>query len=399
MMPLMTINARQLHRAIMTVGGLLLAYWVLSGLTLAVIDATDRQQVWAMLGGGPGARIVDVADRGAPVPPPNSLAAGIGKALASARDMAIAAVDYRMSGPNPRLELSEASGERDTERRFYAETGAPMTPLVADGNPFRPPPAYAAGRERIKSFHKGDAFGLPGQILGLLTGCALLAMAVTGLIVYLRLWFARRRVGKPGLFWNSRESAWRRWHRGIAIVAAAFVLNKAITGTILAWGEIQVQAAARFHVLPFPYPMPTPLPPQSDARLQGDLLSALETSYAAAHTAEPDADIVAIELVRRDGRDKGLVTFGGGRPHIIAVDPRTGTRIEDWATGGLQRGNGYFADWHQVLKRMHRGDIVGRFGGRYLDITVGLCLAYLVCSGFIMYLQTYKRRGPRSMRP
>jgi hypothetical protein len=37
----------------------------------------------------------------------------------------------------------------------------------------------------------------------------------------------------------------------------------------------------------------------------------------------------------------------------------------------VQRGNGYFADWHQVLKRMHRGDVVGHFGGRYFSIAVG----------------------------
>jgi uncharacterized iron-regulated membrane protein len=375
----------------MTVGVLLVAYWVVSGLTLAVFDATDPQQAWAALGGGPGARLSGSLAGAQPVPDPGTLGAGIRAALATAGTLPIAGVDYRMTGAIPRLQLSEASGERDTELRFYATTGQPMTPQVADGDPFGPRPREFELRERIKSLHKGDAYGVPGQALGLLTGLLVITLAISGALLYLQLWRARRPAGHTSLFWISRESVWRRLHRGIALVAMIFVLNKAVTGTILAWGEIQVQLAIH-HVLPFPYPMPTPMPPYSEGLLSADALQGLQTSFNAARAVAPDAPIVAIELVRRGGHAKGLVTLGGAATQTLAFDMATGVPLEDWATSGMQAGNGYFTDWHQRVKRMHRGDIIGRFAGRYADIAVGAALLYLLTSGVVMYAQLLGRR-------
>jgi uncharacterized iron-regulated membrane protein len=386
------MNARKLHRTTMTVCALFILCSVITGLTLAIFDATDRHQAWALLGGGPGARLHDDADQARSVPAPATLAGGIGRALAAAGQMPIAGVDYRMIGDIPRLELSEADGRRDTELRYYAQSGQPMTPLVADGDPFQPQPSYTALRERLKSFHKGDFLGLPGQFVSLLNGAALTLLALSGVYLYLRLWQARRKAGRTELFWTARESLWRRLHRTIAIVAAIFVLNKALTGIILAWAEMQVQLAVVHHAIPFPYPMPTPLPPYSEGPLPGDPLRALETSYEAAQAAELGAPIVAIELVRHGGQPRSLVTVGGAQPHTLAFDLRTAAPAEDWATQGTQLGNGYFADWHQVLKRMHRGDIIGRFSGRYLDIGVGVVTLYLVISGTVLYAQMLGRR-------
>jgi uncharacterized iron-regulated membrane protein len=388
------MNARQLHRGTMTIGGLLIAYWVISGLIIAIFDATDPHQSWASMGSGPGARLNDEAAGARSVPSPAAIASGIGNALtvAATRGLPIASVDYRMVGDTPRLQLSAADGSRDTELRFYAKTGEMMTPFVADSNPSPVDLSFAGRRERIKSFHKGDAFGLPGQILGLLAGVILTVMVLSGLTLYLLLWKARRKAGHSALFWKSRESRWRRLHRYVSIVAAIFLLNKAITGTILGWGEIQVQLALH-HMLPFPYPRPTPMPPFSEGRIEGDLLRGLQTSYDAARAAIPGAAIVAIELVRRDDKAKGLVTIGGGPPKTLAFDILTGTPVYDSARRGVQIGNAYFADWHQILKRMHRGDIIGRFAGRYGDIACGLALFYLVSSGFFLFVQMRRIRA------
>ena len=385
------MNTRQLHRGTMTIGALLAAYWVVSGLTLAVFDATDPHQAWAALGGGPGARLNDWAASAQAVPDPTTLATGIRAALATAGTMPIAGVDYRMTGATPRLQLSEANGERDGELRFYAATGRPMTALVADGDPFAPRPRMFDTRERIKSLHKGDAYGLPGQSLGLLTGVLVSTLAISGMLLYLQLWRARRRAGRAALFWTARESRWRRLHRGVAVVAMLFVLNKAVTGTILACGELQVQLAIH-QLLPFPYPMPTPMPPYSEGALSADPLQGLQTSFQAARSMAPDAPIVAIDLVRHDGRAKGLVTLGGTPARTFAFDMATGVPLDDWATRGTQAGNGYFTDWHQVVKRMHRGDIIGRFAGRYVDIVAGAALLYLLISGVVMYAQMFSRR-------
>ncbi len=378
----------------MTLAALFMIYAVLTGLWLAYTDVTDSHQTWAGMGGGPGAHLNDDAIHARAVPDPASLASGISQALATAGNLPIASVDYRLTsapGNIPRLELAEANGDRDRELRFYAAIGTTMTQQVADSDAFGPMPAYAERREFIKALHKGNQFGLAGQLLGLVTGCALLVMLASGVTLYLRTWAARRKAGKSAFFWQARESRWRSWHRGVAIIAAIFVLNKVVTGTILAWGEIQVQLALH-HVLPFPYPRPTPLPPYAEERLTGDPLQGLKTSYDAAKAAAPGVPIVAVQLVGRDHLSKGLVTLGGDQPRTLAFDMHTGAPVDDWALRGVQRGNGYFADWHQVLKRMHRGDIIGHFGGRYGDITVGLSLLYLVGSGSVLYVQMLRRR-------
>ena len=78
---------------------------------------------------------------------------------------------------------------------------------------------------------------------------------------------------------------------------------------------------------------------------------------------------------------KALVTFEGPVPHIIALYPVTGHVVTDWATTGAQIGNGYFTDWYQIVIRMHHGDIIGVYAGRYLDIIASFALLYLAVSG------------------
>ena len=386
------MESRRLHRSVMTVMAVLMMYLIITGLGTALVDATDRHQTWSGMGGGPGARLTDFARTAVAVPPPSSLSVGIKRSLEAGAGHDIASVDYRMTGQIPRLQLAESSGERNSELRFYAATGEPMTQRVADGNPFGPMPDYARVREGLKALHKGDAGGLLLQTVELLTGLSLVVMIISGVILYLKLWRARARVGKGAFFWAARESRWRTIHRAVAIVTAVFLLNKAVTGVILGWGEIQIQLAIVHHILPVPYPMPTPMPPFSEARLAGDALQELQVSYDAAKAAAPTQPIVAVQLVQRSGQTKGLVTLGGADPRILVFDPVTGQPAADWASSGVQVGNGYYADWHQVLKRMHRGDIIGTFYGRYIDIFFGFVLLYLVVSGCVMYLQMLAQR-------
>ena len=385
------MQMQQLHRRTMSIFGVLLCYWVLSGLTIALYDANDAAQVWAGLGGGPGARLTADMTTARPVPAPEALSPGIERALADAWPMAVASVDLRMAGDNPRLQLAEASGERDTMRRYYAATGAPMSQQVADGDPFAHGPPPQPFRDWLKSWHKGDIAGLAGQVVALCAALVLLVMVITGVGTYLRLW-RMRPAGRRAVFWNSRDSLWRRLHRWIAVVAAALLLNVAVTGTILESGEILLQLALRYHIGTPPYPMPTPLPPVSEAPLSGGLRQALQTSYLSGLAAARGEPIAVVQLVRRDGVQKGLVTVGGARPRILAFD-MAGRPVADWATAGVQRGNGYFADWHQVLKRVHRGDIVGHFEGRYFAILVGFAFLYLVVSGYVLYVQLLRRRA------
>lgn len=390
---------RRWHRWTMTVFGVVLAYWVTAGLTTAIYDVTDRTQVWALQGGGPGERLTDFAAATRTIPDPATLEPGLSAAIKAAGPMAIAGVDLRMRGAAPRLQLARADGDRATMRRFYADTGAPMSDVAADGDPFAKPSPNVVLRNTIKSFHKGDAFGLPGQIVGLLAGLALITLTVTGVTTYVKLWNARRKTGRGAFFWTSGDSLWRRLHRWTAMGVSAFVLNIAVTGTVLAFGEIQLNIFLKYHVGAPSYPMPTPMPALSSAPLPPGVPAMLETGYRAAKAAATAAPLVALTLVERsDGAPRALATFGGDRPKILAFDARTGAPVRDWTSGGVQVGNGYFADWHQILKRLHRGDIIGDFSGRYIDIATGLALLYLVISSFVMYADLWRRRARSSRK-
>jgi uncharacterized iron-regulated membrane protein len=384
---------RNWHRWTMTVVGLVLAYWVSVGLLLAVYDATDAHPVWTREGGGPGAPLYDAATMTVPVPEPTTLAAGVAAAQTAAGPLVIASVDLRWVPHGLRLQLADASGSRATMRRYYAATGLPMSEQMADEEVMDASrQAHVARRNLLKSFHKGDVAGLPGQAVGVLAGLGLLALTVSGFLLYAQLWRARRRVRKSSLFWSGPESRWRRLHRWIAVVAAVFLLNIALTGTVLALAEFKLSLFLHHGIGLPPYPRPTPLPPVSASALPRDLNAMLSTVYRAAQLREPTGRIVGIQLVERDGQARGLVIFGGNATHVIACNAVTGATVADWATSGFQSGNGYFADWHQVLKRMHRGDIIGWRAGRYLDLSAGLALLYLVVSGTVMYLQLLGRR-------
>jgi len=382
---------RKWHRWIMTVFGVLLAYWALSGLTMAIYDLTDQNQIWAIEGGGPGTRLTDDAITALGIKPPVSYTPGIITALGQAGTMPIASVDLRMVGLSARLQFAEANGARATRLRFYADTGAPMTDDVADAVAVDPPNHQF--RNWIKSWHRGNIIGFTGQWIGILTGLSLIAMVVTGVYFYFQLWNARRAIGKGGFFWTSRESIWRRLHRFTAIVSAVFVLNIAISGVVLGSGELILDYYLQDHIGFDPYPRPTPLPAQSSAPLPHNYIPMLQTSYQAALTQNPQALITSVTLVERgDGVPHGLVVLGGPTPQTLAFNALTGAPVTDWATGGVQVGQGYYADWHQIVKRIHRGDIIGSFSGRYIDIAAGLCFLYLVISSFVMYTDLFTKR-------
>jgi uncharacterized iron-regulated membrane protein len=383
---------RHWHRWIASIIAVMMSYWVVTGLIMATYDVSDPVQTWAIEGGGPGARLNDWAVTAAPIPDPSSVAQGVAAAQAASGALAVASVDLRMTGGTvPRLQFAEASGERTTMKRFYAATGESMPETVADHDYDANLPPTVRLRNTLKAIHRGNIAGLTGQTIGLIVGLSLFTLAVTGTILYFQLWSARRASRKPAFFWQARESIWRRLHRWIGVVSAALLLNIALSGSFLAYEEIQLHLFLD-HGIGFPlYPRPSPLPPVSTGSLPSDFNGMLQTSYRAALASHPGSGIAAIQLVVRDGDPKGLVTLGGSAPQTLAFNPVSGAPVSDWATGGVQVGNGYYADFHQFVKRLHRGDVFG-FRGRYVDIASGLALLYLVISSFLLYFDLYQRR-------
>ncbi len=375
---------RQWHRRLMTVFGILLLYWAVSGLVMAIYDATDHNQIWAVEGGGPGARLTDDAKYNAAIPDPATVKSGVAKVLAANRGKPIASVDLRFVGRNLRLQVAEASGDRAERWRYYADSGLVMDDDTADATLSDPPNHQF--RNWLKAWHRGNIVGLPGQFVGLFTGLALIGIVVTGVFFYVQLWRSRAALGRRGFFWSGRETIWRRLHRWSAIVSAVFLLNMSISGVILAWGEIQLDIFLQYHMLINLYPRPTPLPAQSSGTLPGNVQTMLENGYHAALAQNPAAKVTSVTLEERgDGVPHALVVLGGAQPQTLAFNALTAVPVADWATSGVQHGQGYYADWHQMLKRFHRGDIVGNFSGRFIEIGAGICLLYLVISSFFMY--------------
>jgi hypothetical protein len=54
----------------------------------------------------------------------------------------------------------------------------------------------------LQDWHKGSIVGKPGQWIVLVTGLVFLVLAITGAIMYLQMWRARRKQGRQGLFWS-----------------------------------------------------------------------------------------------------------------------------------------------------------------------------------------------------
>lgn len=388
---------RNFHRWTMTVFAITLLYWVITGLVMATYDVTDNNHVWGVEGGGPSAPLHDRLKGAQALPDANVVLAGATAAQAAAsKEISIGSVDLRMAGSAARLEFADASGDRGSMRAYYADSGKPMAEPVAEADSEKNMPSNQVFRTLLKKIHRGNIAGMPGQFIGLATGLALAVMTITGVLLYIRMWRARCASGKKAFFWDTPDSLWRRLHRWVSIVAAALVLNIAVTGVILAWGEIQLNFFLQYHIGSAPYPRPTRLPPVSAAKLPENIPELLSKTYQAAAAQQAGQPILVLQLVQRDGISKGLATLAsnadGSEVQTLAFNAATGEAVSDWATSGVQQGNGYYTDWHQVLKRMHRGDIIGSFVGRYIDLATGLALLYLTVSAFFLYSELWQRR-------
>jgi hypothetical protein len=94
------------------------------------------------------------------------------------------------------------TGDEEAEQQvFNAKTGQPVG-LYEAGYPRTPMPLQWGVHETWKRLHRGDFFGLTGRWMDLLTGLTMLFLTVSGIVMYLQLYRARRRVGRRGPFWK-----------------------------------------------------------------------------------------------------------------------------------------------------------------------------------------------------
>lgn len=204
---------RRFHRWIMTVFAVLVGYWVLSGLLLAIVDLTDSQRGWSNDGGGPGASTPKVVG-GLVVATANAISATQVDEMTATTLQAARAADatdrieaLELSVPDGVPHGAVTFGDKARRRMvFNARTGQ-----LIDGHAAPAPPGDDPENSRhslVKNWHRGsvgagdNASLTPGNLLALAAGAALCLLTLTGIVMYVDLWRARRRAGRGGVFWS-----------------------------------------------------------------------------------------------------------------------------------------------------------------------------------------------------
>ncbi len=118
----------------------------------------------------------------------------VGRALVGAAERANGApvdrvtLDFKAEPPTVTVYLGKPGGGEDKKLVFNAGTGEFLRQEAYEDKPF------------LVRLHSGEAFGDWGQVLGLAWGIALVAIIITGIVIY----FMMRRPGRKGLgklFW------------------------------------------------------------------------------------------------------------------------------------------------------------------------------------------------------
>ena len=255
--------------------------------------------------------------------------------------------------------------------------------------PLSPPSAHNA----VKAFHCGNTvFGDWTLVAGMIVGTGLTAMIVTGLVVWVKLYAGRVRLGRLNPFWSA-GSRWRQLHRAIALISAVFLLLIAFTGAWLEFDDLyravlvdrQIKAVGAAHAVEhFFADVSSPL---TDAELP----SLLSTNLASFERAHPATPIKVLRLRYFSGYAQGVVIAGGNETSQLVYNAHSGRAMSQTEPGYPRV---YFPfGWlnHEELKKFHRGDYFG-LSGRAVSLLSSFALIYLSISGIVMYLELLQRR-------
>jgi uncharacterized iron-regulated membrane protein len=170
----------------------------------------------------------------------------------------------------------------------------------------------------------------------------------------------------------------RKLHRWISLVAALFLAYVAVTGVML----VADQSAVLLSHLVRPVMPVTPLRDEQLSQM-------LAATYRAAQARFPGQRILSVELRMYGDTPEGIVWTDQATPYAHVFDTDTGQEL----TPDSLKLSKFLMPWHmhQVVKRMHRGDIIG-LSGRWMGLLVGLALLTLCATSLQMYWQLYSRR-------
>jgi len=177
---------------------------------------------------------------------------------------------------------------------------------------------------------------------------------------------------------------WRRIHRWLSIVSVLLLLYVAVTGMML----VADQSAVLVSHLKRPV---MPVTPLDDSQLA----AMLAATDAAARRRFPGRELTSVELRMYGDTPEGIIWTDDFTPYAYVFDTRTGREL----TPDDLRLSKFLMPWHlhQVVKRMHRGDVIG-LSGRWLDLLVGLALLTLCITSVQMYWQMLARRWKSGRR-
>ncbi|HUO22507.1 MAG TPA: PepSY-associated TM helix domain-containing protein [Caulobacteraceae bacterium] len=391
---------RRTHRAIAVFAVLFALFVACTGLAIQMMDlgallghapAADPtiQAIHAGLNGPPNFQVIRDADYSAqPLPADFDYQASLKTVMASARTALkgrpASFVQWRMTDGKPVGEV--ATGK--TRLAFDAVSGAQLGPPVK----FKFEPISTPSlRNTLKDYHRMR--GLNGWLilLDMTVGLTLIAMILTGLTLYLRLYQPRAKSGQASPFWSA-GGVWRSLHRSVAICASLFLLVMATSGTILSVSSMGVTLNGVLNHGKRPGITNDLSQPLTDAELPG----LLGVTLAANRAAGGEPEIRVLRLRYYAGMPQGVVVTGGDAEQRV-FNAQTGRRVSLTEPNYPAPGQTFGWQVDETVKMIHRGDYFG-LTGRWIDLISGFCLLYLAISGAAVYLKLWANRR-RSGRP
>jgi uncharacterized iron-regulated membrane protein len=389
---------RSLHRILSLFVAVFLLYLGLTGMAIQLTDlrtlfthapATDPNMMAIREGfDGPGDfQVIVTGDYTAPALPDEfdfqaALPGALGAARSAFGNAGLDYAEFRMSDRGP-----VANFESGRQRLRFDLTSA--EPIVAP-TPRREQSMVPSFRNTLKWLHRMTYFGDWPLWINPVVGVALGMFVVTGLLMYLQLLSARRRMKRAGLFWSA-GGGWRTLHRWLSVCAAAFILVVALSGTWLAVESLVFGMYLESQQPPPGQPRParpSPLTPLRDAELP----AMLTTTLAAHRELAPGQPVKALRLRIYGGMPQAIVIAGSGEAtRQEAFDARTGRAVTLTEPGYPETGFPFGWQAHQIAKAVHRGDYIG-LSGRWMDLFAGVSIVFLSTSGIVMYINMWGRR-------
>ena len=191
---------RTLHRCVALAAALWLIVVAISGELLAIDSlglALNIQSHSIPQARGPAPTGISPLPA-AEIPP--MLATTLAAYAATGLHLPIKVVRLRVYGGMPQGVVIAGRDDATQQIVFDAVTGR-QAGETGRGYPATGFPFGWQTHQLLKRIHRGDYFGMTGRWLDLLAGLSLIYLSLSGVIMYLDLWKARRRAGRPALIW------------------------------------------------------------------------------------------------------------------------------------------------------------------------------------------------------